>query len=265
MAQVAWEKLHTGPWADVDVAWRDLYSLACLLNSIASLISNSSSTCGAQEFAQPKSRATSRQEDICTVLQGQATHSVRQGSEGTSGVSMQAISIDSAAIMKDLDLAAIMGGPQFRSWVDAMLDVVQHQHKIHSRAGISKGEQTRQAGSSFAEYSTMRPGHKRQQLGSQSMHEAKRMRKEALNGELHKASAAQGIGDGPANSEEQPTEVSMLSWPELDVSSQQSSLPEGMPCHVYQGRRHWQADCLVAILLFLYLPYVVCDDAGQDL
>ncbi|KAK9830459.1 hypothetical protein WJX72_011885 [[Myrmecia] bisecta] len=33
--EVCWEKLHTGNWKDVDVAWRDAYSLACLLCAYA--------------------------------------------------------------------------------------------------------------------------------------------------------------------------------------------------------------------------------------
>ena len=41
--QAAWEKLHTGCWKDVDPAWRNAYSLACLLRALVML----SGTCAA--------------------------------------------------------------------------------------------------------------------------------------------------------------------------------------------------------------------------
>ena len=54
--QAAWEKLHTGCWKDVDPAWRNAYSLACLLRALVML----SGTCAALPAESPElcSRAT---------------------------------------------------------------------------------------------------------------------------------------------------------------------------------------------------------------
>jgi hypothetical protein len=32
LSEVSWQQLHTGHWKDVALAWRQLYSLACLLS-----------------------------------------------------------------------------------------------------------------------------------------------------------------------------------------------------------------------------------------
>lgn len=36
--ELTWEALHTGPWRDVNVAWRDTYSLAALLRAAAQVV-----------------------------------------------------------------------------------------------------------------------------------------------------------------------------------------------------------------------------------
>jgi len=32
LSEVSWQQLHTGHWKDVALAWRQLYSLSCLLS-----------------------------------------------------------------------------------------------------------------------------------------------------------------------------------------------------------------------------------------
>lgn len=38
LSQLAWEKLHTGYWKDVDIAWRDLFSLSSLILALSTCL-----------------------------------------------------------------------------------------------------------------------------------------------------------------------------------------------------------------------------------
>ena len=88
--QVAWEKLHSGCWHEVGVAWRDAYSLACLLAAAAAML-----------WPPPAPPAA-----------GQAEAGAAQA-EGLR------------AALRELDMAAIMGGPLFRPAIDRLISRLQ--------------------------------------------------------------------------------------------------------------------------------------------
>ena len=67
--QAAWEKLHTGCWKDVDPAWRNAYSLACLLRALVML----SGACAALPAESPRlcsGAALSSQRSLSVSSQG---------------------------------------------------------------------------------------------------------------------------------------------------------------------------------------------------
>jgi lysine-specific demethylase 8 len=84
---VTWEKLHLGTWSEVVVEWRDAYSLACLLAALEALREG----------------------------KGEAAH------EGAPPLAQLALGPVQRAL-RQLDLAALMGGPLLRPLVDALIE-----------------------------------------------------------------------------------------------------------------------------------------------
>ena len=84
LTDAAWEKLHTGDWKDAEPAWRDLYALATLLRVRAS-----------------------------------ATRPPRDPPASALGDS--ALLHDPTAALRALDVAALLGGPTFRSELDVAI------------------------------------------------------------------------------------------------------------------------------------------------
>lgn len=134
--QAAWEKLHTGTWKDVHMAWRDMYSLGCLLQSVSSLISLDTDfnvAVGQSEtpYASIQPPQADLGESVAGECMGEARHPVR--SSGCIAEELDTL----AAAMRDLDLAAIMGGLRFRPCVDAAIQMVQERHVQLSRQRTS--------------------------------------------------------------------------------------------------------------------------------
>jgi [histone H3]-dimethyl/trimethyl-L-lysine36 demethylase len=132
-ADLAWELLHTGDWKDVPVCLRDCYSLAQLRRAHVSLVALGGSA--AQQPLPPRSssaeanNAATRATAAAGVLAGTGAASAAGASaaaaevpeEGSSGGGLEA---SLTRCLRDLDLAALMGGPLFRPSVDALVDVL---------------------------------------------------------------------------------------------------------------------------------------------
>lgn len=103
VVDVAWEKLHTGDWKDADEAWRELYVLGALLRVSATL-----------KLAE---RASSPTET--------AVGDTRQGAPGAAGAAGAAGPMTPAEALRALDMAALLGGPQFREELEAAIARVQ--------------------------------------------------------------------------------------------------------------------------------------------
>ena len=89
LRDACWEQLHSGHWAAVDVAWRDAYSLATLLAAAAAVDGDSGADGAAAAAAVDP-----------------------DDGGGARGDRLQ-------AALRQVDLAAMMGGPRFRAAVDA--------------------------------------------------------------------------------------------------------------------------------------------------
>ncbi|BDA45517.1 Lysine-specific demethylase 8 [Coccomyxa sp. Obi] len=131
--EAAWEKLHTGTWKDVHMAWRDLYSLGCLLHCVSSLISlDKDSNVAVGQSGTPHASSQSPQADLGD------SECMAEGRHPAGSSECIAAEQDTlAAAMRDLDLAAIMGGLRFRPCVDAAIQMVQERHVQLSRQRTS--------------------------------------------------------------------------------------------------------------------------------
>ena len=130
LVQAAWEKLHTGTWKDVHMAWRDLYSLGCLLHSLSALISPEV----VNQAEPPHAKSHPPQADLGASA-GECLAEARHPARSSQSVAAEQDTL--AAAMRDLDLAAIMGGLRFRPCVDAAIQMVQERHVQLSRQGTS--------------------------------------------------------------------------------------------------------------------------------
>lgn len=139
LVQAAWEKLHTGTWKDVHMAWRDLYSLGCLLHSLSSLISlDADVNVAVGESKTPHASNQPLQADLVDSVAGECMAEARHPARSSEYVAAEQDAL--AAAMRDLDLAAIMGGLRFRPCVDAAIQLVQERHVQLSRQGTSAAE-----------------------------------------------------------------------------------------------------------------------------
>ncbi|DBA89903.1 TPA: hypothetical protein ACH3X2_004395 [Trebouxia sp. C0005] len=107
---LAWEKLHTGNWKTVSPVWRDLFSYACLVAALVHLQQLDPSLHEAQALI------------------------MSEGGIGTEAASSSKPKGDSpqkavATAMHELDMAAIMGGPLFRTEIDSLIYAVQSLHQ----------------------------------------------------------------------------------------------------------------------------------------
>lgn len=107
--QAAWEKLHCGSWHEVGVVWRDAYTLACVLAAAAALLWPASDAGGGSSAAS--SAADVQQER-------QRHQAAAAGGAGGEAAALR-------AALRELDMAAIMGGPLFRPAVDHVIDALQ--------------------------------------------------------------------------------------------------------------------------------------------
>ena len=84
-----WEKLHSGHWSSVPVAWRDGYAAACVLSASLEL------------------------QGVCGKLGPGASLSPSDSGGADSAPRKE------ERALRQLDMAALMGGPLLRPWVDA--------------------------------------------------------------------------------------------------------------------------------------------------
>lgn len=119
--QVAWEKLHTGDWHVVAVAWRDAYAAACVLAAAAGLPAR-------QEGQQAAPAAPPADADAASNARpGSGPHAEQQGEAAAL-----------AAALWHLDMAAIMGGPLLRPLVDALIEELQQRWQaLHGGAAAA--------------------------------------------------------------------------------------------------------------------------------
>jgi len=96
VVDIAWEKLHTGDWKDVDVAWRELYVLGAILRVSADT-----------EGVEGASTRTGRRQ----AARAKAGH----------GASPAAGSMTPAEALRALDMAALLGGPGFREELEGAI------------------------------------------------------------------------------------------------------------------------------------------------
>ncbi|GAB4821348.1 hypothetical protein N2152v2_008394 [Parachlorella kessleri] len=120
--QAAWEKLHSGCWHEVDIVWRDAYSAACLLSAAAAMLwpaaSCPSSALGSQPCGAPAARAAEAGGAFQTLPVDSMVGSGSQGEVGPAAAGVR-------AALRELDMAAIMGGPLFRPRVDSLIAQLQ--------------------------------------------------------------------------------------------------------------------------------------------
>ncbi len=129
--QAAWEKLHTGIWKHVHMAWRDMYSLGCLLLSLLDLASVDRAA-SLPPAASALSEGSTEQQNGDGITSTQAATGLRTSESGSScGEGVVSVSEQQArlaAAMRELDLAVIMGGLRFRPWVEAAIELVQQRY-----------------------------------------------------------------------------------------------------------------------------------------
>lgn len=109
LRDICWEKLHTGYWRDVPTAWRDAYTLSCLLWTAAH--EAPASSCSDGGAAGPCAAGAARPEG--------ATASASARDSGSSSETL------AGRLLRCLDMAALMGGPRFRSVLDSVIAHVQ--------------------------------------------------------------------------------------------------------------------------------------------
>lgn len=122
--QAAWEKLHTGSWHEVAVVWRDAYSLASLLGAVAAVLWPATAAAAA---AAPAA-AELGQSQLGGTTPATAEGATAEAAAGAEAAAVEAAAVEAAAVeaaLRQLDLAAIMGGPLLRPAVDALIDQLQ--------------------------------------------------------------------------------------------------------------------------------------------
>lgn len=140
--QAAWEKLHTGVWKDVLMAWRDLYSLACLLLSLSDLARLSLPPAAVQASEEAADGQHVNGSDAVGAAAGVRSAQPEDSRGGTGGEDVPTEQAGLAAAMRELDLAVIMGGLRFRPWVDAAIQMVQQRHVQLARQALSRSAET---------------------------------------------------------------------------------------------------------------------------
>ena len=109
---VAWEKLHTGDWKDVDVAWRELYVLGAMLRV--------SAAAAAATAAAESNRGAAGDEAA--------------GSGAGAGATGADTMMTPAEALRALDMAALLGGPAFR---DELEDAVERAQAAATAAATA--------------------------------------------------------------------------------------------------------------------------------
>lgn len=122
LCDYCWEKLHTGHWMDVDIAWRDAYTLAQLL-----VVDNKISCMGLRRDGCNLDWSNTKGKDA-----------VQGSSLGTEGMESGERVAEEEVLVKDclrkLDEAVLMGGPLFRRAVDAKIEALGgYSSSFHTR------------------------------------------------------------------------------------------------------------------------------------
>ena len=100
---VAWEKLHTGDWKDADVAWRDLYVLGAMLR------------------VSTAARLTERERASVSSSSKKKSRPRGAGAEASGAAGPMTF----AEALRALDMAALLGGPEFREELETAIARVQ--------------------------------------------------------------------------------------------------------------------------------------------
>jgi [histone H3]-dimethyl/trimethyl-L-lysine36 demethylase len=108
---IAWEKLHLGAWNQVHAAWRDVYSVACILAAVLHV-----RCCHAQNGESEDNKDQHRPSD--------EAHGDQNTTPPSPHTPLSLVSPPFAAAMEELDKAVIMGGPAFRFLVDAFIESI---------------------------------------------------------------------------------------------------------------------------------------------
>lgn len=108
-----WEKLHLGHWSGVPVAWRDGYAAACVLSASLEL------------------------QGVCGKLGPGASSLPGGGADSPQRKEERAL--------RQLDMAALMGGPLLRPWVDAAASALAERVGADASAR-KRGRGARQGG-----------------------------------------------------------------------------------------------------------------------
>ena len=103
LQEVTWEKLHSGIWRDVSDVWRDAYSLSCIL-----------------EAAQKVVAANEQINTVSVPLQLQDQQREKHDEEEEEESQNKKI-LGFTSAVRDLDMAALMGGSAFRPLTDALI------------------------------------------------------------------------------------------------------------------------------------------------
>lgn len=114
--QASWEKLHSGDWHTVAVAWRDAYAAACILAAAAG-------------------------------LPGRGEEQEEAGEGGGAGAGAAEAAGEAAGLSSalwHLDMAAIMGGPLLRPRIDALIARLQRRWQALHGAAVWQPAGSRQ-------------------------------------------------------------------------------------------------------------------------
>lgn len=118
---VTWEKLHSGSWHEVPLAWRDAHSAACILAAAAA-----DTGLAALPVAPVPAQPASPQQQAAgsTSMKAQA---VAEATAEPAAASAAAQSTRAAEALRHLDMAAMMGGPLLRPAVDPLTSALMRR------------------------------------------------------------------------------------------------------------------------------------------
>ncbi|GMH45962.1 hypothetical protein BSKO_13926 [Bryopsis sp. KO-2023] len=132
LSEICWEKIHTGHWKDVDVAWRDAYALSQILVVDCTLRTFPERGGGlVQSFPSNPAKDGGRGD-------GFAALSKRRSIQPDAQDSLPKITTKKfESLLKKLDMAAMMGGARFRAFVDSKIsyleEMLSETHKSNKK------------------------------------------------------------------------------------------------------------------------------------
>eukprot|EP00878_Enallax_costatus_P033099 GHUV01036486.1.p1 GENE.GHUV01036486.1~~GHUV01036486.1.p1 ORF type:complete len:470 (+),score=171.44 GHUV01036486.1:702-2111(+) len=143
LQELCWEKLHTGHWMDVHVAWRDAYTLYTILAVTAKLaLAAVSSVDSPPAAAAAGGRGGGRSALAEASVAGQSAAGQQQGRQHLGGLHAAFKAADPSTdpqlksqqkqqqllsgALKQLDLAAMMGGLRFRPLLNHCITITDH-------------------------------------------------------------------------------------------------------------------------------------------